>query len=190
MQGNREIWRSIDGYANYEVSTHGRVRNSATARILKPAILNNGYKLTRLYKDGKQKNFLTHRLVCQEFIDNPDEKQFVDHIDNDRANNNVENLRWVSGRENQGNSLKQKNTSSQYKGVVWDKHANKWKASIRIHGKLKHLGLFDNEKDAARKYNDHAKHVFCEYAHLNEISSNDDDDDEEKDEEEDTENEM
>ncbi len=175
--GNREIWRSIDGYANYEVSSHGRVRNATTARILKPNIQNRGYYQARLCKDGKQKKFSIHRLVAQEFIDNPDSKQVVDHIDHNPANNCVENLRWASGKENQGNRLKQQNTSSKFKGVYFDKQTQKWRARVRIDGKYKHLGLFDSEKDAANVYNEHAKHVFGEYAHLNDISESDGEED-------------
>jgi hypothetical protein len=186
--GNREIWRSIDGYDNYEVSTHGRVRNAATARILKPFIQSSGYLQVSLYKDKKERKFYIHRLVAQEFIDNPDDKQFADHIDNDRTNNSVNNLRWASGKENQGNRLKQQNTSSKYKGVYFNKQCKKWKVQIKIDDKRKHLGYFENEKDAARAYNEAAKHNFCEYALLNEIS--DDDDDEEDDEEDDSENES
>jgi hypothetical protein len=183
MQGNREIFRAIDGYANYEVSTHGRVRNATTAKILKPGIRKDGYQQVGLCKDEKRKFFLIHRLTAQEFIENPNNKPLVDHIDNNPANNCVENLRWATGKENQGNSLKRQNTSSNYKGVTFNKRANKWQAQIQIDDKRKYLGLFDHEKDAARAYNEAAKHHFCEYALLNDISSDDSDEDDNDDSE-------
>ena len=133
--GNREIWRSIDGYANYEVSSHGRVRNATTARILKPGIRKDGYQLVSLYKDKKERKFYIHRFVAHEFIENPDDKQMVDHIDHNPANNCVENLRWASGKENNGNRIKQKNASSSCTGVYFNKRANKWKTCIQIDGK-------------------------------------------------------
>ncbi len=123
---NQEIWRSIDGYTNYEVSTHGRVRNATTARILKPGILKNGYHYVNLCKDGIVKFSYIHRLVAAEFIDNPDDKRLVDHINHDLTNNCVSNLRWVSRSENGMNQVKQQNASSKYKGVSFDKRFNKW----------------------------------------------------------------
>ncbi len=164
-----EEWRSIDEYINYQVSNIGRVRNANTGRILKPKIMKNGYHMIGLYKDGKQKYFLIHRLVAQEFIDNSNNKLCVDHIDNDPSNNCINNLRWCSKKENAGNSLKQQNTSSKFKGVYWFKRDQNWKAHIRIDGKLKHLGLFENEEDAAQAYNEAAKQYFQEYAKLNDV---------------------
>ena len=187
MQGNREIWRSIDGYDNYEVSTHGRVRNATTARILKPCILPLGYQQVGLCKNGKSKRFFIHRLVAQEFIDNPDEKDLVDHINHDVSDNCVSNLRWVSAKENQGNRNKMQNASSKYKGVFFNRRNRKWLAQIRIDGCSKYLGYFNVEKEAAKAYNVAAAHNFGEYALLNEISDEDEDNNEdvEEDEEED-----
>ncbi len=56
METNRENWRSVDGHASYEVSTHGRVRNATTEKILKSYIRGCVYLAVRLYKDGKSKN--------------------------------------------------------------------------------------------------------------------------------------
>jgi hypothetical protein len=164
-----ECWRSIDGYINYQVSNIGRVRNADTGRILKPNILPNGYYMIGLYKDGKVKRFYIHRLVAHEFIENPNNKKFVDHIDNDRTNNCINNLRWATKTENGENRLKRKNTSSTYKGVHWAKREQKWHARITIDRKQKHLGYFDDEEEAARVYNEAAKQHFQEYAKLNDV---------------------
>ncbi len=164
-----EEWRSIDEYINYQVSNIGRVRRADTGKILKPKILKNGYYQVGLYKDGKQKPFYTHRLVASEFIDNPNNKPYVDHVDNVRSNNSINNLRWVCGKENQGNRLKQQNTSSKFKGVHFHKQIQKWQTRITIDGKKKHLGYFENEDDAARAYNEAAKQYFKEYAKLNDV---------------------
>ncbi len=180
---NREIWKSIDGYANYEVSSFGRVRNATTARILKPTFRPDGYQRIPLCKHSKQTRFLVHRLVAAEFIENldPKNKQFVDHIDHDRSNNTIGNLRWVSRTENNQNCVKRKNATARYKGITWHKAANKWAAQIQINGKKTHLGCFDDEKDAARAYNEAAIRHFGEYALVNEFTEDEDDDDDDDD---------
>ena len=73
----------------------------------------------------------------------------------------------MAGKQNNANSKKQKNTSSDYKGVGWNKKANKWRAKIQIDSKSKHLGYFDSEIEAAKQYDKKAKEHFGEYAKLN-----------------------
>ena len=166
---NREIWRSIDGYALYEVSTHGRVRNAKTERILKPCNNGNGYLRIQLCKNGTKKSYFAHRLTAFEFIDKPLHKLHVDHIDGNPLNNDISNLRYASSAQNSMNSKKQQNTTSIYTGVSFYKSLNKWRAQIQIDGSKKHLGFFENEKDAALAYNKAASHYFGEFAKLNKI---------------------
>ena len=111
-----------------------------------------------------------HRLVADAFLDNPNNHQFVDHIDRDRLHNDVTNLRWCSRSQNGMNRTKQsKPSSSNYKGVSWKTPNNKWCANIRVDGKLKHIGLFDSEVQAAVAYNNAAIQYFAEFACLNVI---------------------
>ena len=105
--------------------------------------------------------------MALEFLPNPHNKKFVDHIDGDRKNNNLSNLRWATAEENQRNRLKQKNTSSIYKGVTYSKKNKKWEARIRINGKNKFIGYFKNEEDAGRAYDEKALQLFGDYAKLN-----------------------
>lgn len=164
---NREIWKSVNGYANYEVSCFGRVRNATTERILKPGLNGPGYLYVNLYKDGKVKNHRIHQLVASEFLDNPLNLKCVDHVDGNKLNNNLDNLRFCSYSQNGANRKKQSNTSSIYKGVDFQKRANKWRASIKIDGKSKTLGHFEDEKEAAKAYNEKAKELFGDFAKLN-----------------------
>lgn len=93
----------IDGNITlYAVSRDGKVRNLNTNYYLRGAILNT-YRVFNLKINGKQRNIAGHRLVAAAFIPNPDNKPFVDHVDGNRLNNNVENLRWVSQQENAQN---------------------------------------------------------------------------------------
>ena len=92
-------WKQIQGYENYEVSNEGQVRNRKTGKVLKPQKNNSGYLLVGLRKNGKQKWYSVHRLVAQAFIPNPHNKPTVNHIDENKENNNVSNLEWMTYAE-------------------------------------------------------------------------------------------
>ena len=91
-----EQWKKIEGYDNYKISNKGRVRNMTTRKFLEGNINNCGYVKICLYRDNKQKMFQLHRLVAQAFVDNPEHKELVRHIDGDNLNNDFSNLYWVS----------------------------------------------------------------------------------------------
>lgn len=94
-------WKKIEGYENYSVSDTGLVRNNATEKLISPyATKKGGYLRLGLGNNGIRKNFLVHRLVAQAFIPNPDNFDTVDHINGDRTDNRVENLQWLSNRDN------------------------------------------------------------------------------------------
>ena len=145
---NVEVFRSVDGYKNYAVSSFGNVKNTKTGRILKGRNV-CGYLQVVLYEDGlAKKSYLVHRLVACAFIDNPDDKQCVDHKNNDRTNNNISNLRFATTKENSQNRILSSNNTSKVKGVSFNKRANKWRAHIRIDGILIHIGYYDDLDDA------------------------------------------
>ena len=99
---DEEIWKEIQGFEGlYEVSSHGRVRNLRTGRILGDRYDGAGYKAVLL--DGK--NYYIHRLVALAFLDNPNNLPQVNHIDEVKTNNNVENLEWVTASENVNYSI-------------------------------------------------------------------------------------
>ena len=166
INNDEEIFEKIAGY-NYSVSKNGNVRNDTTNRILKPRNNTNGYHIVGLLKDNKQKYYLIHRLIALAFIPNPDNKPSVDHIDTNSLNNNVVNLRWCSQKENSQNKGKQKNNKSGFKGVCYDKKAKKYKASIKINGKYKHLGLFKTALEASVVYEEAAKTIHGEFYYKN-----------------------
>lgn len=141
----------------YLVSTDGRVYSCQTNELV-GSDGSNGYRRVNLRDDdGNVTRWSIHRLVATVFIPNPDNKPMVDHADHDRSNNNVSNLSWVSANENMWNMRAHSRGSSKYKGVTWDKYANKWKAQIRENKKDHHLGHFVVEEDAAKAYDVAAK---------------------------------
>jgi hypothetical protein len=102
----KEIWKSLDfmGYPDYEVSNFGRVkslpRNTTKGKILKQGKQKNGYLTVMLYKDGKGKTFTVHRLVCLTFLENPLNLPQINHKDENKENNKVENLEWCTCKYN------------------------------------------------------------------------------------------
>lgn len=105
-----EEWRNIEGYEGlYKISNLGRVkslnyRHTGKEKILTPQ-QRCGYPFVTLFKDCKRKQYNIHRLVAQAFIPNPDNKPCIDHINTDRTDVSLENLRWVTPKENMNNPL-------------------------------------------------------------------------------------
>ena len=97
-----ESWRVIDDFENYEVSNFGNIRNISTSKNLNGS-LNNGYMRVTLTKNGKKTNKYIHRLVAETYIENPDGLEQVDHINCNKTDNRVENLRWVNCSTNNFN---------------------------------------------------------------------------------------
>lgn len=92
-----EVWVDLDEFPGYQISTHGRVRNYRTGRILKPFPDRYGYLRVSI---GNRDNVYLHRLVAETFYPDHEDGYQVNHIDSDRQNNWILNLEWVSPREN------------------------------------------------------------------------------------------
>ena len=155
-----EIWKIITDYENYSVSNLGNVRNDGRCKNKKNIINKNGYSTISLYKNGIKKTCYIHRLVALAFLENPDSKKQVDHIDNNRNNNNVSNLRWATVSENIRNSLIKSNNTTGIKGVYFNKNVKKFHSRISIDGKNCHLGLFDTIEEATAVRQAKANEIF------------------------------
>lgn len=114
-----EIWKTLDRNSNYQVSTSGCVRSldrevtdslgrtrKYLGTLLKPSKDENGYLLVRISKNGHTKRVFVHRLVAEAFIENPDHKPTVNHIDGDKTNNSVDNLEWATYKENRDHAVR------------------------------------------------------------------------------------
>ncbi len=156
METQVEVWKTIDGYEDYQVSNLGRVKSLLfnKERILKPDTNWKGYLQLVLQKNSIYKNFTVHILVAMMFHGHkPDgtHKICVDHIDNNKLNNRADNLQLITNRENA--SKDRKGGASKYVGVLWDKERKKWKACIYFVNRLIHLGRFETEIEASNAYN-------------------------------------
>lgn len=162
-----EFWKDIKEYEGlYQISSFGLVKSLSRIikwgkgeMISKERILKNtlrysgGYYRVELYSNCKPKTIDIHILVAIHFLGHTPcgHNLVIDHIDRNKLNNNVSNLRIVSMRENNSNHDKSK-TSSRFVGVNLDKKKNNWMARIYIDGKSKYLGNFENEIDAHLAY--------------------------------------
>lgn len=163
-----EIWKDIPGFeGRYQASTFGNIRtldrvckNGATGYVnkkgsIKKLTLNNrGYYHVGLWDLEKRKNInlRVHTLVAMTFLNHTPcgMKKIIDHIDNNKLNNRVDNLQITTQRHN--SSKDKKNKTSKYTGVSFDKSRNKWLSVIFKDNKLKNIGRYKCEFSAHIAY--------------------------------------
>jgi len=157
-----EVFKDIKGYeGKYQISSLGRVKSlkrlsstgkTVNEKILKENLDANGYFHVVLFNEGKGHTIKIHKLVAIEFLNHKtgSRKIVVDHIDSDKTNNKLENLRIVTQRFNTIKDMKK--GTSKYVGVSWCKSRGKWRSQITSNRKRKCIGLFDKEEDAAEAY--------------------------------------
>ena len=101
-----EVWKDIAGYENlYQISNLGNIKSLGNKKTRKDKILKldlhkNGYYFIKLSKNGKPKNFMVHRLVCNNFLSKIIGKEYINHINGIKTDNRVENLEWCTQQYN------------------------------------------------------------------------------------------
>lgn len=135
-RSQKEIFKPIVGYEGlYEVSNYGRVRSlprrCTKGKVLKPGLVSGGYCGVVLSKDGKCSSLLVHRLVADAFIPNPEGLIQINHKDENKANNCIDNLEWCTAQYN-----------SEYSKAIPI-------AQLSLNGKI--LGIFKSAREVERK---------------------------------------
>ena len=93
--------KDIKGYENiYGITSCGKVWSYKYKKFLKPNANRDGYLYVNLYKDGKMKHYKIHRLVAEAYLPNPENLPQVDHIDGNKTHNYLNNLQWITHRDN------------------------------------------------------------------------------------------
>lgn len=166
-----ETWKSPPGYQGlYEISTYGRIKSKSKtiyqsnghpmtfpSKILKPELHANGYLYVMLCKNGKHKKYKISRLVAQTFISNPAHLSVVNHKDENKLNNCVDNLEWCTQKYNVNYSIKrhpQRWTTLKKKLIAENKKQQKPIACIDETGKM--VKTFSSLHEAERKF-----HIPC-----------------------------
>ena len=139
-----EEWKNST-HPNYEVSNQGRLRNRLTARIMKPYLDPHGYYSFKLCNDKVYTKKYLHRLVAEAFIENPDSLLLVDHINRDRLDNRIENLRWISST---GNMLNTSRHEQELYGISWCANRNSYQVHFKRNNKQKGFGYFRTIEEA------------------------------------------
>ena len=169
MNKKEEIWKDIPDYEGYyQVSDIGRVRSldrwitysNGQERFYKGGIMRGGtqagYKFTTLKIASQGRAYRVSQLVAMAFLKHQPNgsKKVVDHINGDRSDDRLENLRVVTLRENVTTCFRanKDSFSSEHIGVCWDSSVGKWMSSIFCDGKSTFLGHFDCELEASMKY--------------------------------------
>lgn len=145
----KEIWKDIKGYEGlYKVSNLGNIKGLKSNKILTPKKRNDGYLNIQLYKNNKRKKFFIHRLVAEMFLKNPNNYPCVNHIDENKHNNNLTNLEFCSIKYNNKYSLYKTKKTKRKKINQYDLNGNfikQWKSIKEINRELNfsYYGIFN-----------------------------------------------
>lgn len=160
-----EIWKPVNGFEKYyQISNLGRVSNYR--KILKTYTINSGYEMVKFTIKNKRTSKLIHRLVAEAFLENPENKKEVNHVNGNKLLNHSTNLEWCTSSENKLHAFntglriynvptkgKKIGKQSKYHNVTYDKSRNKWVASVRHNKKNYYTQRFNTEIEAAKHVN-------------------------------------
>lgn len=161
FDGNDCYISLYDTFANFVAETVIDKEDYKKVKDYKWRISNYGYVVCNI--DSSKKQLFLHHLV----VGKPENDHDTDHIDRNKLNNRVSNLRFVTRAQNMWNTTIRNNNKSGFKGVFWNKITSKWQANITAKGKNKYLGAFDNPIDAAEAYDKACEELHGEFGCTN-----------------------
>lgn len=144
-------WCRIHDAEDYLINKDGRVYSFKTLKVMKPFKGTSGYQTIGLMINNKQRHKRIHRLIAEAFIPNPCGFPFVDHIDINKLNNSIDNLRWITKSGNNRNTnLVKRNLP---RGVFYNKSSkiNPYRVQINL-GETIYLGSYKTPEEASNAY--------------------------------------
>ena len=142
-----EQWVVIEKYPNYKISNKGNVKNFKTGNEIKQGLNGHYHSITLYdYPNNRRNGFLVHRLIAEYFIPNPDNLKIVDHIDGDKSNNDITNLRWCNSSENKKN---------------WDSKRTNHNKVLQYNSTGGLIKTWDSTASAAKELNINAQSIRC-----------------------------
>ena len=131
------VFMEVVGYPNYLIYDDGRVYGKTKNTFLKPYTTNTGYEVVDLFCNGKRKKFLVHRLVALHYLEKIEGLEIVDHIDQNKKNNNVSNLRFSNKSLNGYNRGSQCNNKLGHKNIFFCNTHKVYIHKVKVNGKSK-----------------------------------------------------
>lgn len=156
-----EVFKNIAGF-DYSISTTGKVRINSNNAIINPFLSQAEYYTIRLFRDRRQYTRTIHELMAEAFIPNPENKRFVTHINGNREDNNLNNLKWVRKSEIISNKDKTTKSISGIHGVYFETsvRSRPWRAELTYNKEKYFLGRFPTKEAAALAIQAKEKELF------------------------------
>ena len=150
---SQEIWKVIPSHPKYQVSNLGNIKHIRKGSILKPHIDKRGY--LKFTPSGNRNEIFVHVCFAEAFICLKPNKLVVDHIDGDKLNNHISNLRYCTQREN----VSKMKGKSKYASGVFTSENGRYRSRLMIDKKLINLGTYSTIKEASKVYQDKVNEV-------------------------------